>query len=318
MLVGAGIVSAFFAVVACNALIGNEPWSLGREDAGDGTAVSDAAGDRESPADAAALDALAADAGAEAAVDAPVDAGFSPSSLPQCALWLGGELPVADGGIISRWRDRSGETDPNHDVHPLNAAQAPRLVDSDPSLGGRPVVSFVSADPNQSQGPALVSGPWTTKLLLPCTYYVVFQTAASTAYTGGYMIVLDGLGFTDRHDLIVNASAGIYVETTSTGFGSLSVAAPGEYRAKSNVVGAVLDGSRSQVFVNSLSAVPLTTIAGDGGTPAAGFTLGANLSGEANMQGKLAEVIVYRAAHGDAERAKVMGYLSAKYGIPLH
>jgi hypothetical protein len=285
-------------LAACNAILGNEPFREGAD-------ATDVAADVTT--DAPLLE--KADGG-----DADVDAApeFDPRAMSGLALWLRADVVERDGDVVTAWKDQSGSVDPGHDFAVPSTWANPSYRAADSEFGQRPSVEFISTDPNAIHGPSLVSGIWAQPLSQPATYYLVFWS--DSTHPGGGTILDKHVSVPLTHRMGVGTTS-VYFFTEDDGGSQRIESVPGDHRRRSVIAAVVVDGPRSLIAFNTVTpdAGPLDL----GVAATGGLTIGAAYGGNANLQGKLAELIVYRFAHGAAERRRVLDYLSARYGIPI-
>lgn len=180
-------------------------------------------------------------------------------------------------------------------------AQRPTLNVADANFGGRGTITFTKA---ASQ--LLVSGAWTTALVQPITTYIVAVHADVAAIN----TMMDGIAAGNRI-LFQNTGAadGRPAFYAGTGF----ITAAGKTTLTQAVYCLVGNGASSATYMNDSTTAVAT--GNPGTTGLTGITLGAYYNGANTNSGRIATVIVYSGAHTAAQRALIMQWLGARYGV---
>lgn len=221
-------------------------------------------------------------------------AGFDPTSISGCRLWLQAEViaGLSDGAPVLTWSDESGG---DHHAAQTQASRQPTFQTG--VMNGRPVVRFDGAD---SMSLAL--------------------SEVSTEHTFFFVIDLVALG--GHHNYLFDSQEGRLI------LDAAKSTAPYEVRwrdsswrdvaasvAGRQILTWVFSGTTGEVFRNSVSLGTGTyNPTSLGGTTA----LGSNYNGNQNrFEGDIAEVVYYSQALSAADRQQVEQYLSNRYAIPL-
>lgn len=221
-------------------------------------------------------------------------AGFDPTSISGCQLWLQAEAitGLSDGAPVLTWSDESGG---DHHAAQTQASRQPTFQTG--VMNGRPAVRFDGAD--------------SMSLSL---------SEASTEHTFFFVIDLAALG--GHHNYLFDSREGRLILDAAKDDASHHV----RWRDSSwrnvaaGVVGCqiltwVFSGATGEVFRNGASLGTKTyNPASLGGTTA----LGSNYSGNQNrFEGDIAEVVYYNRALPAADRQQVEQYLGNRYAIAL-
>lgn len=233
---------------------------------------------------------------------------FSPASLPNLIVWLDGQrglwkdtagtsAATLNGDAVARWDDQSG-----HGNNALQATAARRPTLATAWRNSKNALAYVTAS-NQWQATAAFSADLTQ----PNTIYIVLQLGASPASN---VTPYDGTVSGKRHT-IFNAPAtwNVFAGTTTTTTKALDTSA--------HVFANLYSGASSYFFIDNTNIA----ITGNPGTNVlSGLIVGGNLGQSATAQygGNIAELLVYNANHGTANRQSVQTYLASKYGITLN
>lgn len=301
------LIGALGALWSCAALLGMDelPQGEGGAEAGSDAPPDQARGDDGGDRDARAGDGDANDGGEAASP-------FEPTQIQGGVLWYRADKGVSvDGGKVTSWQN-SFSVDSGTALRPQ---RQPDLV-GDPSWAQKPVVRFVSPNTALTSGEAMSTDPFASGGLPPLTFYAAFISgpAVQPPVTGYY--VFDGIGAaTEMYRLVVDSADGsLRFQSVVIGTGDAVLSLKQDVSAKRLAVCAVANGAQSALYVSSLTAGatgPLQNLR------LAGLTVGASYAGNANLQGSVAEILVYSGAHGATERRDVMTYLSQRYQIPL-
>lgn len=202
---------------------------------------------------------------------------------------------------VDRLYSLDGSGDANRHAKQDTAANMPTFIDNDPDFGGHRSI----------QGAAskwLKTGTFSSLIPQPCTYYLVgkWGNGATNEY------LLDGSD-ADRH--------AIYSLNASTGYGSAYAGAPlsGAVSVKNTltVQQVTFNGGSSSIYSNNVTT-PYASGPG-GAVVAKGLHLGIDSSETAiySFLGKFTFIAVYPGAHDATQRARIMKFLGAKYGITV-
>jgi hypothetical protein len=223
------------------------------------------------------------------------------SWLPDIAglqLWLDADdsdTITLNGGTVSQWNDKSGN---GYNVSQSTASNQPTYTAS--ALNGKSVVRFDGGD--ELNGSATVVGGSTNR-----TVFVVFN-CNNFGTTPAYGVTLgdstsNGESFGVSREIAVRVNSGYRTWTTAVD-------------STHAIVTIVLDGTSttglsawkngSILTANLTSARTLNT--------AAGFIVGNGTAG-GELNGDVAEIIVYNSALSTSDRQSVESYLSIKWGI---
>ncbi len=222
---------------------------------------------------------------------------WTPLTPATPAWWLRGDSVVLNGGTVAQWTDKSGNgrhwTQGSAPLQPTYAASA---------INGKPGLTFAAAAQQELVGPDLIAVGLTA-----AETFIVMQlnadppaaaakcglwrteSAASVAvvpFTDG--IIYDGFGSTARKTT-VNPAA--------------SMASPCIY----SVI------STSAEWTSSLNGTQIFTT----GTNTVGWNTATRIGSSVTnwFDGVMCEWIVYGAKLSDGDRASVIAYLKARYGI---
>jgi hypothetical protein len=221
-------------------------------------------------------------------------AGFDPTSISGCRLWLQAEAIVglSDGAPVLTWSDESGS---DHHAAQTQASRQPEFRTN--VINSRPVVRFDGAD--------------SMSLSL---------SEASTEHTFFFVIDLTALG--GHHNFLFDSQAGrlvldaaksdapYYVRWRDSTWRDVAGSVAGR-----QIVAWVFSGTTGEVFRNGVGLGSETyNPTSLGGITALGSNYGGNQS---RFAGDVAEVIYYNRALSPADRQQVEQYLSNRYAIPL-
>jgi alpha-tubulin suppressor-like RCC1 family protein len=209
--------------------------------------------------------------------------------LDSIKLWLNAEAGVvASGGSVTAWADQSGSE--NNAL--CNSGHNPFYVSN--AVNGRPAIGFLWNPTNwyaTSMAGPLSLGPETS----------VFAAASVYGYSTGSVIT------NDNHIYFGNDGSGYFATYYGNGTSwnntqSHSLQLPANtYNILESVNGAVETAHVNGILLQSRSN-PMTAFS-------SGYTLGRDLNGY------IAEVLVYNRSLTEAERIRVEGYLNRRYNI---
>ena len=321
MRIWGGLVGAVLCVASC---VGSEPTvAVNPADGGSSGALPDGSTDATTGGGDGADAAGANDAGLDAATgtDAPSDTGtdaaFDPKAQGTLVLWLRADLDITHdaSGAVTAWKDQSG-TSATHDVAKNPNLPSPQLIAGDVAFGGRDVIEFVNPTTNDTtKTPLLLSGAWAAAVGDPITYYVVARTGTPP---GVGMILMQPLAGSAGHIFeFTNGGGSFTFQSVSLATSkNLSIALPAGAAGKPFALSVVASAGNPAIYFTSRTAAS-TTGTGVLATTVANFVFGGSPAGSVPMQGRIAEILVYSGAHGDAPRLAIMTYLATRYGLSL-
>jgi hypothetical protein len=250
-----------------------------------------------SPADGG----VSTEAGSDAASDGSV---VTPGGGPAPLLWLSADmLQVADGEGVDEWRDPSGKI-----------ARAPS-IDKRPVLksnvvAGKPAVLFDADDVLVVGSPEAFKFPpskgfsaWVVLSTPGGAYYHQFLGNESNQNRTGFSFVMEGdsglPSFSSRNTCCPAATATKRIDDT-----------------KWHDLLGVRTGSALALYVDGQLDGQVASGAAVSFNDASELYIGKDPDGAFPFVGEIAEIIVYDASLGDAERGTVRAYLRTKYGLP--
>ncbi len=221
-------------------------------------------------------------------------AGFDPTSVSGCQLWLQAEAITgpSDGDPVLTWSDESGS---DHHAAQTQASRQPTFQTG--VMSGRPVVRFDGSD------------CMSLSLSEVSTEHTFFFVIDLAALGGHHNWLFDSQG--GRLTLDAAKSASPYrVRWYDSSWRNVAAGVAGR-----QILTWVFAGTTGEVFRNGASLGTGTyNPASLGGTTA----LGSNYNGNQNrFAGDMAEVVYYNRALSAADRQQVEQYLSNRYAIPL-
>lgn len=232
------------------------------------------------------------------------------SGQPRNVLWLQGNTGVSEsGGLVNSWLDQSGNG--NNAIG--SGATRPLFVSSDASLNNRPTISF---SPSGTNNHLVIADADNLDNSTGFTSFVVFKPASVTG-TQGIFSKRTGNGTDQSYVLFRNGSE---ITTRITGNNiSGSTLVNGTPTIISSVFNGVVANPRIFQYQNGN-----VTVSGNGPTSipnnASDLFLGTfDVSGgeTRNIDGSIAEIIIYTSTLNAAQRQVVENYLSAKYNLTL-
>jgi hypothetical protein len=208
--------------------------------------------------------------------------------------------PEISQARLSAWADQSGTGDVNKNATQATIGNQPAHDAADAAYGNQPTVTFDGAN-------SMVTGTWAVAPPVTNTVFIVGQSTIDGS-VDGYLWDSAGAGFyclrTTDDDITWQAAS------NSVTLNNQAVGSPG-------VIVASNDGGNGRLAFNSKSwgAGPTAAM---GSSTATGFVIGAYVGGGVHqLTGKIAEIIIYDTALSDADRGRVLDYLSARYGITV-
>lgn len=223
---------------------------------------------------------------------APAVAGWAPTDIAGCQLWLDADdaatFTYSSGVVVSQWDDKSGN---GRHVSQGTVANQPSR---NGTQNGRTTVVFdgtndVLAGANQS---AQASQTW---------FFVMQDTG--TQFQSGQFCRWGNIRFdrnNDASETLTFSKIGVVNHATGQAIGSAWNV--WTWSIATNVMTLYKDGA--SLYTSGSNAI---------NTSSAAFTVGAASS---YFRGEMAEVIVYSTALSGTDRQAVEDYLSAKWGTP--
>jgi len=224
-----------------------------------------------------------------------VGGGLSPSQFSGLVLWLKGDVGLfqdaarttpatANNDPVGGWADQSGAG--NH------ASQ---------SVGGnRPALAL--ADQNGLNTVRFASANWLTSALANTQPYTILLVAKRDVNTAT-LYLLDG---SSTNTGVLNAGSTTQLQLFA-GNGVFANETFGQY----NQVDGIFNGASSQLAVNGA-----VTTGNAGASNTAGTTIGAAGGGVSQLNGRIAELIVYNVARSAGELTSLRGYLKSRWNTP--
>jgi hypothetical protein len=201
-------------------------------------------------------------------------------------------------GQASAWADQSGAGDTNKNALQSTVAKQPAFVATSANLGNRPCLSFSGTADN-----SLVTGVWAAALAQPCSVYFVGRQNG----TLGNHYAFDSINAGTQMAAYGNSGANSLTAFAGSAlpFGTTRVA---------EVCGCEFNGASSKLYINAKTAVATGAAGANGAT---GMTIG-NYAGGGTFSGwDIAEVAVYTGVLSAGDRALLMDYMGARYGITV-
>lgn len=228
---------------------------------------------------------------------------FSPLARGASLLaWYRSDLGITNiSGKASAWADQSGRADSNRNLIQPTAGSRPTIVASNATFGGRPTLRFSGADPDS----LLPTGNWSTAITQPVTVYSVQATSSVATQDTYYSDGVTNLKF----QLYQTAGAGLiaYAGTANVGSGEAVL-------NTARVVCTIFDGASSAMYDTQLTASATGNMGTNG---AVSLLLGNSATLGSGLTGDLAEVAVLSGHDNATQRAQMMGYLGALYGVTI-
>jgi hypothetical protein len=239
--------------------------------------------------------------GAEASVRIAIDSSTQSVTRSGLQLWLrADEGTTTNGSALTQWNDQSGAG--NHAAQ-ATAIRQPALV-PDAINGTKPVIRFTSASLQHLIVPhtSTLAGAQMTVIAVAKktsgTAPILLEKYTTGATPLGYSLQFSSTGALWKINALTPDPAGTL--TTNT-FGVLS----GTY-----------DQVQSRLFINSLSGTTLAATAAIGASANPLYIGGRSTT--TNLNGDVAELLVYNRALTLQERQNVEAYLGLKYGLTLN
>jgi LSD1 subclass zinc finger protein len=222
---------------------------------------------------------------------------FAPTDLGSCVLWLRADLGVTPSGSnVTQWNDQSG----NGANVSAPVGSGPQVNAVDAAYSGQTTLSF-----DAGKGEYL-TGSYASSLAQPVTVYLVGQMAVDAVNNPEWL---------DGNNANRLACAGSVTNDYPLMYAGTSLGATSGAMSSKCAICYTFNGSSSSMALNAVT--PQTT--GNAGTGGPGTAISlASLGGAAPfMTGKIAEVLVYGAAHTAAQRQQVLRYLGGRYAIAI-
>lgn len=220
-------------------------------------------------------------------------AGFSPTSIPGCVLWLDASdastLSLA-GNVITQWKSKTSAQ------YSTTVLGSPTYITSQ-YLPGKKVVNMFDY---QSDG--LLIGP----LVQPQPLTIIGLTVQNSGWYDTYSFVFEGTS--------ADSATVVYVPSLDLYAGQDQYMSPDvglQYNIPA-IYTCVFNGNASTLGYNGTRTTGLNP--GTGGLFNA-LALGVDWTGSAFSSAEVAEVLVYSGALSLAQQQQVEGYLAAKWGI---
>lgn len=207
--------------------------------------------------------------------------------------------PTLTQNIVATWVDQSGTNDTNKNLLQTTSSKQPTLNISDASYNNQMTLSFVAASSQFLQ-----SSIWSHALTQPATVFLIGQTTQ-----GGTLVMLDGYEATNRIDIYVTPTPDV---NFSSNGGATKITINGATTSPS-VLAAIYNGASSTGYKTAKTG----TTGSVGATGLLGLTLGSAYTGANNINGKIAEVIIYSRILTQTEINNVLTYCSARYAITI-
>jgi len=217
----------------------------------------------------------------------------SPASIDGLQLWLDAadtSTITESGGDVSEWRDKSGN---GNDVTQATAADQP--VTGTRTINGLNVLDFTGTSWMRTVAETIISQP--------VTVFAVVEHDVIPA-VGHY--IYDSRGAANRHGFVMTP-------TTMDLFTTTPSLKAGTAETGIRLYMTVANSPNSSIAINA-------QVVGTGDTGAADFdmlTLGRRHTSIANLDGAIAEILIYDSALSDSDREAVETYLADKWGISI-
>jgi len=225
--------------------------------------------------------------------------GFSPMSVPGLVLWLSGNSAYSDvamtspcnnGDIVKGWKDLSGS---GNSV--TNGLVTNIVYSANGGPNSNPVLIF-------GNGSTASSSLFSRTLVNYAQPNYIFVVETHSANNGYFFAGTNMACFVDSSTLLKLANGG-----TLTSYGNYGLNA---YR----IFTEYQDSSPANTFVRT-NAVTMSNQA-VGNSAIRSFCVGGSLDGTFQLTCRIAEILVYNADVGGANRTNIERYLAAKYSLP--
>lgn len=239
--------------------------------------------------------------------------GFNPKKIAGLELWLDANNSASitlNGSNVSQWNDLSG-----NGRHATNATAAEQPLYLPTGINSKGAVSFTRTSTHRMHGVF-------SRTLTGMTVFVLFRysNVGNNSNNRFFAMIVGGLndfgGTNHLSPLLRHGGAG-QVNVGPYGGGNIAAVAAASYDTPL-VYSLVADGSTVSTRINNGAASSANRTFN---TIYSNYALGSYrpspLAGDANMDGYLAEIIVYGSALSDAARVQVATYLSTKWGVTI-
>ncbi len=200
-----------------------------------------------------------------------------------------------NGANVQALADQSAKADANRNLSQVTGAAQPPYVASNAAFNNDATLTLDSAR-------HMLSGTWTSPPAQPTCYYLVCSSTVNSTY------MVSGLAANPNRIAILRSAGGVWNFTA--GSTTTTVSDP----TSPHVFLLEVNGASSKYAKNAKT----TTATGSPGTNTiTGITLGALDGGIAKSTGAFAFLMVTNGAETTAERAEILDFLGAKYGIAI-
>ncbi|MBE9468632.1 MAG: PKD domain-containing protein [Bacteroidetes bacterium] len=203
------------------------------------------------------------------------------------SLWLSADSVEIISGKVAKWHDQSGT---NYSPIQTIAENSPIKIDD--ILAGKPIIHF--------NGNNWLKYQYPTAIIQPISVFVIWRitTAGNQACYGNYETsIFDFQSYNSKLQIYANSILGY------------SKSAPFDFILNSNIY----NGIASKIFENGL----LKATGNSGSGSMNGITIGAVYNNTWQLNGDIAEVIMYDTVLSDINRKVVENYLMDKYSPTL-
>lgn len=216
---------------------------------------------------------------------------FSPRQLSGLVDWHRADMGfTVSSGAVAAWNDQSLTGDANKTQAQANVSLQPTLNASNANYNGKPTVDYSTTSD-------LFSGTWTTPPPVVGTTFIVGNSDGTAAPR----LFLDGIS-ADRFLFFQNSA------TQLLAWRGNNLAWNGATPAVKHIYGIDWNGPASAIYQDAITAVATGNTGSDN---AIGITMGNQLNGS------IAEVIIYNRILTTAERTQVLNYLGHRYGVNI-
>ena len=224
---------------------------------------------------------------------APAESFDPPTTNLVMGLW--DEGIVLTSGKVSQWTDQSGT---GNSVTQGTASKRPVVSSADADFGGRDVVQFAGGASNEH-----MVGTFVATYAQPFTAYMLFKlTGSGTTY-----VLWDDDGLSDWNFFFsggeFKGGAGATLSTGVTTKNDL------------HLVCVVYNGGSTSIYIDDFDTAAVT---GNGGSNSArDVTVGSNDAEAGEIEGKVASMLLYNAAHDSTTRNEVRSKFNEYYSLGL-
>jgi hypothetical protein len=217
---------------------------------------------------------------------------FYPRNLAGCVFWVRADLGITMDGsnLVSAWADQSEFQETNKTCTQGDPVKKPTFNASNTNYGGQPTIDFNASG-------SMFSGTWTTPPPPHGTTFIVGNADG----TNNPCLFIDGI---DSNRFLFYQNTSNSVDAWHGHDLGYSPTTPGS----KHIYAIDYNAASSAIYQDAITAVAT----GDTGTNA---PIGVTLGGQLN--GSLAEIIIYNRTLSDNERALVFRYLGARYGVAI-